>query len=180
MVLTTSDFTSFERLQTAVDAAGVGTWDYDLVADILTWSPRCKEIFGVPVDTAVTYAYFVELVHPDDRAATVAAVEQAFDPAGSGSYDIEYRTRWQQPGQPVVWARATGRAFFNETRTKAYRFIGTISDVTSMHELQEQLTRSYQDLEVKVTFRNLELEREVQQLRAKLQQLAPAGAGVSK
>jgi PAS domain S-box-containing protein len=168
--MTTTDFASFERLQTAVDASGVGTWDYDLVADILTWSPRCKELFGVPADQNVTYANFVELVHPDDRAATVAAVEQAFDPAGSGSYDIEYRTQWQVPGQPVLWARATGRAFFDQARTKAYRFIGTISDVTAMRQLQEQLMRSYQDLEVKVTFRNLELEREVQQLRARLQE----------
>jgi PAS domain S-box-containing protein len=168
--VTTTDFASFERLQTAVDASGVGTWDYDLVSDTLTWSPRCKELFGVPADQQVTYADFVELVHPDDRAATVAAVDQAFDPAGSGSYDIEYRTQWQVPGQPVLWARATGRAFFNEARTKAYRFIGTISDVTAMRQLQEQLTRSYQDLEVKVTFRNLELEREVQQLRTRLQE----------
>jgi hypothetical protein len=43
-----------------------------------------------------------------------------------------------------------------------------------MRQLQEQLTRSYQDLEVKVTFRNLELEREVQQLRTRLKELAPA------
>jgi PAS domain S-box-containing protein len=168
--MTITDFASFERLQTAVDAAGVGTWDYDLLADTLTWSPRCKELFGVPAGQHVTYADFVELVHPDDRAATVAAVEQAFDPTGSGSYDIEYRTQWQVPGQPVLWARATGRAFFDQGGTRVYRFIGTIADVTAMRQLQEQLTRSYQDLEVKVTFRNLELEREVQQLRARLQE----------
>ena len=178
--MTTQDFTAFERLQTAVDAAGVGTWDYDLLANTLTWSPRCKELFGVPAEAAVTYADFVALVHPDDRATTVAAVEQAFDPAGLGSYDIEYRTRWQLPGQPTLWARATGRAFFNEARTKVYRFIGTISDVTAMRQLQEQLTRSYQDLEVKVTFRNLELEREVQRLRAQLTAAAPAASEAGK
>ena len=172
--MTTQDFTSFERLQTAVDASGVGTWDYDLLGGTLTWSPRCKELFGVPADQAVTYDDFVALVHPADRAATVAAVEQAFDPNGSGSYDIEYRTRWQHPGQPVLWARATGRAFFDEGGQRVYRFIGTISDVTAMRQLQEQLTRSYQDLEVKVTFRNLELEREVQQLRARVQELTAA------
>ena len=174
--MTTQDFTSFERLQTAVDAAGVGTWDYDLLANTLTWSPRCKELFGVPAEQTVTYDDFVALVHPDDRAATVAAVEQAFDPAGSGTYDIEYRTRWQQPGQPVLWARATGRAFFDKGGARVYRFIGTISDVTVMRQLQEQLTRSYQDLEVKVTFRNLELEREVQQLRARLQEATSAAS----
>lgn len=172
--MTTQDFTAFERLQTAVDASGVGTWDYDLLADTLTWSPRCKELFGVPVEQSVTYEDFVALVHPDDRAATVAAVERALDPTGPGTYDIEYRTRWQLPDQPALWARATGRAFFDQGGTRVYRFIGTISDVTATRQLQEQLTRSYQDLEVKVTFRNLELEREVQQLRARVQELTAA------
>ncbi|RZK19084.1 MAG: PAS domain-containing protein [Hymenobacter sp.] len=166
--MTISDFTAFERLQTAVDAAGVGTWDYDLVADTLTWSPRCKELFGVPAEASVTYADFVELLHPDDRAATVAAVEQALDPAGPGSYDIEYRTRWQDARTEPCVARATGRAFFNEARTQAVRFIGTITDITAQRRTQEQLERAYQDLEVKVTFRNLELEHEVQRLRALL------------
>lgn len=34
-----------------------------------------------------------------------------------------------------------------------------------MRQLQEQLQNSYADLEAKVTFRNLELEHEVQRLR---------------
>jgi hypothetical protein len=39
-----------------------------------------------------------------------------------------------------------------------------------MRQLQDQLERAYQDLEMKVTFRNLALEREVLDLRAQLGQ----------
>ena len=164
----TPDAISFERLQTAVDAAGVGTWDFNLVEDILTWSNRCKEIFGLPPTTEVTYADFLELLYPPDRPATEAAIAGAFDPAGPGTYDIEYRTRSRETGQPLLWARATGRAFFDEGRTKAQRFIGTITDITEQKNMQEQLREAYNELEQKVIFRNLELEREVQDLRARV------------
>jgi len=48
------------------------------------------------------------------------------------------------------------------------RWLGTNTDVTEMRQLQEQLQNAYNDLEAKVTFRNLELEHEVQRLRREL------------
>ncbi|MCI1186967.1 PAS domain-containing protein [Hymenobacter sp. DH14] len=160
-----------ERLQTAVDAAGVGTWDFNPISGELVWSARCKEIFGLPPTAQVSYDDFLAGIHPDDRAATDAAVQQALDPAGTGTYDIEYRTRWQESG-PTRWARATGKGFFDANRTHAQRFIGTITDVTDYKALLDRIKQAYEELEVKVTFRNLELEREVRQLRA---QVASAG-----
>lgn len=172
MQTTTSDM---ERLQTAVDAAGVGTWDFNPLTGDLVWSAQCKQIFGLPVTAAVRYDDFLTGVHPDDRAATDAAVQYALDPAGTGTYDIEYRTRWQEGGLPH-WARATGKAFFDAERTQAQRFIGTITDVTEHKALMEQVTRAYEELEVKVTFRNLELEQEVRQLRAQVAGLGKTDA----
>ena len=48
------------------------------------------------------------------------------------------------------------------------RWLGTNTDVTEMRQLQEQLQNAYNDLEAKITFRNLELEHEVQNLRKQL------------
>lgn len=157
-----------DRLQLAVDAAGVGTWDFNPLSGELVWSPRCKELFGLPATAEVTYDDFLAGVYPPDLPHTEAAVQQALDPTGPGSYDIEYRTRKHGQDTQLHWARATGRAFFDEERTKALRFIGTIVDITEAKLLQERLQQAYEDLEVKVTFRNLELEREVQQLRTQL------------
>ncbi|TDN36058.1 PAS domain S-box protein [Hymenobacter sp. UV11] len=137
--------TTFERLQTAVDAAGVGTWDFNPISGELVWSARCKEIFGLPIEAPVTYDLFMAGVHPDDRAHTAAAVAQALDPAGPGTYDIEYCTRWNEPGQPPRHARATGRAFFDEARTQAQRFIGTITDITDQRLVQDALRQREAD-----------------------------------
>ncbi|MCC3158419.1 PAS domain-containing protein [Hymenobacter sp. 15J16-1T3B] len=119
---------SYDRLQAAVEAAGVGTWDFNPISGELQWSARCKELFGLPPTEPVDYARFLAGLHPDDRAHTDAVVQQALDPRGSGEYDIEYRT--VAPDGLVRWLRATGRAYFDETRTQAVRFVGTISDIS--------------------------------------------------
>jgi PAS domain S-box-containing protein len=57
-----------------------------------------------------------------------------------------------------------------DEQNQLVRWLGTNTDITKMRELQEQLQNSYADLEAKVTFRNLELEHEVQNLRKRLAQ----------
>src|SRR5579884_2432548 len=46
---------SFEEVhyQLAVEAAGIGLWDWDLVLDRMVWSDKCKNIFGLPADTVI-------------------------------------------------------------------------------------------------------------------------------
>lgn len=73
-------------------------------------------------------------------------MDRALDPSGSGTYAIEYRTRWNAPGLPPRWAHATGRAFFDEARTQALRFIGTIADITDQKAGQELLRQREADL----------------------------------
>ncbi|UOG77306.1 PAS domain-containing protein (plasmid) [Hymenobacter tibetensis] len=140
---TSSPEVQFERLQSAVDAAGTGTWDFTPLTGALIWSDRCKEIFGFALEQDVTYAQFLEGVHPDDRALTQAAVDQALSPTGPGTYAIDYRTQWQDPATPARWAHATGRAFFNAERTQAQRFIGTITDITEQ-KVNQQLLRQHE------------------------------------
>ncbi|WP_045690527.1 PAS domain-containing protein [Hymenobacter sp. AT01-02] len=132
----------YERLQTAVDAAGVGTWDLNPVSGELVWSARCKELFGLPATDTITYEDFLRGLHPDDRAPIDAAVQRALAPTGSGLFDTEYRIIGLQENLPLRWARATGRAFFNAEHTQAVRFIGTITDVTSKRQQQEVLRQS--------------------------------------
>jgi PAS domain S-box-containing protein len=132
------------RLRLATDAAEIGTWDFDPVSGELVWDARCKAAFGLPSDAHVRYDVFLDALHPDDRARTDAAVQQALDPAGAGAYDIEYRTVW--PDGEVRWIRATGRGMFsNDDSRRAVRFIGTVQDITDTKRA-EQVIREEIDL----------------------------------
>ena len=132
------------RLRLATEAAEIGTWDFDPVSGELVWDARCKAAFGLAVDADVRYDVFLDALHPDDRARTDVAVQQALDPAGTGTYDIEYRTVW--PDGEVRWIRATGRGMFsNDDLRRAIRFIGTVQDITDAKRA-EQVIRDEVDL----------------------------------
>ena len=116
------------RLRLALEAGAVGTWDWDLTANVLSWDEKTKALFALPSDAAVDYALFLSRTHPDDRASVQAAVEAAIAGGDAGRFDIEYRTVPAADGS-VHWISACGRALFDANR--AIRFVGTVRDITS-------------------------------------------------
>lgn len=119
-----------ERLKLVIDSAQIGTFDFDLVTQTLVWSEQCKALFGMPADAETSYERFLSALHPDDRAATAAAVESSFDPLGDGSYYAEYRV--VHPDGSVHWIVAKGRTYFEEQdgRRQPIRMLGTALDIT--------------------------------------------------
>ncbi len=115
-----------ERLRLAAASAAIGTWDFVPCNGQLTWDRRCKRLFGLPPDAEVNYDLFLAGLHPDDRARTHAAVQDALDPGGSGAFDVEYRTIGREDGVER-WVHATGRGLFEGGR--ATRFIGIVQDI---------------------------------------------------
>jgi PAS domain S-box-containing protein len=135
---------SEERLRLAVEAANVGTWDFNPITGTLTWDEICKGVFGLPADAPVDYQTFLAGLHPADREATDLAVQRALQFGGSGQYDIEYRTIGSRDGVER-WAAAKGRAVFENG--KAVRFIGTIRDITHRKRSEIELQRARDDAE---------------------------------
>jgi PAS domain S-box-containing protein len=136
-----------EWLRLAQEASGVGTFDWDPLTIELRWSAECKALFGFPADAEITDDLFLSRVHPDDRTAVVDAIDQTFDPAGSGHYQIDYRVLW--PDGTLRWVEARGRATFAEVAglPRAVKFIGTAFDTTHAKRTEEALAQRSQELE---------------------------------
>lgn len=123
-----------ERTRLAVEATGIGIFDFVPGTGSLTWDARVRELFGVGPDENVTYeGTFLAGLHPDDREAADAAVRSALDPAGPGAFDIEYRTVSFTDGR-VRWLSARGRSTFDGP--DPVRFVGSVRDVTSRREAE--------------------------------------------
>jgi PAS domain S-box-containing protein len=129
--------TSEATLHLAIEAAEVGTWDFDLTTDVLTWSDRTKAMFGISPHIPCSLADFYAGLHPDDREATSAAFASAVDPDRRATYDVEYRTIGKEDGV-VRWVAAKGRGLFDGAG-RCVRAIGTAIDITARKEAEGRL-----------------------------------------
>jgi PAS domain S-box-containing protein len=116
-----------EQLRLAVEATGLGTWDYDPRTDALAWDERARTLLGLgPSESPGGLEDFLERVHPEDRGPTEAALRRALRPGGSGHYSREYRIL---ASSEVRWVAANGRTF-HDAAGQPVRFLGTLVDIT--------------------------------------------------
>jgi PAS domain S-box-containing protein len=124
------------RLQLAVDAVGMGTWDWDLETNEAKWSAAHVRLLGLPEDAQGSYDAFQEAVHPDDRADVVQAIELAL--ATGGSYEQEFRVVW--PDGSVHWLLGKGLVLHGPDGAPR-RMVGVIHDTTARRTAEAEQAR---------------------------------------
>jgi PAS domain S-box-containing protein len=127
---------SKSQLEFAIDAARLGTWDYNPVTKKFTANKRLKEWFGLAPDTVIDLQYAIDAIIDKDKSRVVSAIENALDYTSGGSYDVEYSIIQPHTGQEII-VQAKGRAWFNEDKV-AYRFNGTLYEVTEQVKARRQ------------------------------------------
>ena len=128
-----------ERLvwRLAVDAGGVGAFDWDLATGQLRWDKRLLELFGLDRRTfGGTIEAFSEAVHPDDRERVDDALAAAIETCGE--YVAEYRV--VLPDGRIRWIGARGHALAGPDGT-AVRVLGAASDTTATQDQEARVAR---------------------------------------
>ena len=135
VALATEHETVLLRLDLAMDAAGVGSWDWDLTSGELLWDDRLKAMFGYSqAGFDNTIDAFNRRVHPEDLPRVTAALEAAIQ--DDVEYDETYRV--VLPDAATRWVSARGRALHDESGD-VVRIVGAATDVTD-HRLAEEKT----------------------------------------
>jgi two-component system cell cycle sensor histidine kinase/response regulator CckA len=135
---------SQERLQLAIEATRLGTYDYNPKTGRLIWSAVTYQQFGIAPGTELTFADFIAAVHPDDRHRVENDVADAVRPGTGGNYWLECRA--VRPNDGVTrWISSWGRVFFDE-HAQPVRMVGICRDFTERRDLEEQF-RQAQKLE---------------------------------
>lgn len=128
---------SEDQLKFAINAAELSTWDYDPKTDKFVGNDRLKNWFGLPKDIAIALPKAVEVIVPKDRQRVSNAIRKALEGKNKGKYDITYSiANLDTKEQKIV--HALGRAWFGEDG-QAYRFNGTLQDVTQRARSAEEL-----------------------------------------
>jgi len=125
---------SEEKLRLAVEAAEMGTWDFEVRSRILEVSPRLNQFLGLPADATAGYEDILHAIHPEDRERVDQVIRSALASPGTGPYKFEFRTNGGTNGTER-WLSAKGRTMFEEGR--AVRFTGAVLDVTERRRSAE-------------------------------------------
>lgn len=131
-----------ERLRLALEAGGLGAWEWDVGTGRVVWDERLEEIFGYAAGTFPgTYDAWLEALHPDDREHVLGSVQQAV--ALQSRNRMEHRivrrdgqVRWiESHSQPVLADDGSVRGT-----------IGCVRDITEMKraELERQRLRAHE------------------------------------
>jgi PAS domain S-box-containing protein len=161
------------RVQLAVDAAGVGSFDWDLATGGLEWDDRLLELFGVSRESfGGTIEAFNSYLHPDDRDRVGAALRRSIDTCGE--YEAEYRVI--RPCGEVRWVQARGRTLCDQEGRPA-RVVGAAYDTTDVHEGEARVARVLESMSAafysldpafRFTYVNAEAERLLGRPRSEL------------
>ncbi|PSJ43446.1 PAS domain S-box protein [Allosphingosinicella deserti] len=120
--------TSEARLRAATELAGLGVYSWNPVTHAFDWDERMRALWGLPQEADVNNEVFEAGLHPDDLPRVHRAIAACVDPAGDGSYNLEYRVVGRDDGI-TRYIATSGRTTFSEGR--AVVFIGAAIDVTA-------------------------------------------------
>lgn len=129
-----------------------------------SWSRTFASLIGVP-DKGVppTTRQWLELVHPEDRAAFRSMALEARRTGQRG--EINYRL-WRPDGQWIHVRQSTEPMAESDPRSAGARWFSTLQDVTSQRQAEEEVRRLNLELEGRVEERTRDLQAAVKGLEA--------------
>jgi PAS domain S-box-containing protein len=115
----------------AQQLARVGSWEWDIAANDVTWSDELFRIYGLePQSREVTFEAYLERVHPEDRGFVRETVERALESGRPFLFDH----RIVLPDDSIRWTQSRGRVIADGSG-KPVRMVGTAQDVTERKQL---------------------------------------------
>ncbi|HEX2056961.1 MAG TPA: PAS domain-containing sensor histidine kinase [Actinomycetota bacterium] len=127
-----------EQLLEAQRIARIGSWQWDIETDRITWSDQMYRMLGFePGEFAPQPGVYAEHVHPEDRTLVAAKSDEAL--AHGTPLDYEHRFVRRDGSMLIVHTR--GRVVRDDTGNPV-RMIGTLQDVTAQRE-QEALRERF-------------------------------------
>ncbi len=126
---------SEERYEAAMDAIGEGVFDWNLNTGESYFSPRMHTAMGLPQGSLKKPEDWDQRIHPEDAGLFREALVAHFK-GETERFFCEYRYR--TGNDSWYWARQQGAAIRDESG-RAYRFIGSATDITEEREISTQL-----------------------------------------
>jgi PAS domain S-box-containing protein len=144
--------------------AHVGSWEWDLASNAMTWTDELYRIYGLePGAVRPSQEAYLRQIVTDDREKVKQAVRKAREESIPFSFDH----RITRPDGTERVLRAHGTAQRNAAG-KTVRLVGTVHDVTAYRKMEAELRSRRQALEEEARVRSGELRETEFKLRTVL------------
>lgn len=135
---------SEEQLRLALRASRMGSWDWNVLSNRVTWSDTLELIFGLaPGSFEGSFEDFLKCVHPEDCEFVTQLVADTLEQKKEREIDYEYRVVWSDG--TVHWIAAKGQCFYDEMG-QPIRMIGICLDITERKQTEQALRDALQKL----------------------------------
>ena len=123
------------RLANAQQIANVGNWELNLENDRLWWSDQVYRLLRlVPEKVELSYAGFLERVHPEDRSRVDDAVQGAI--TDGEPFSLDHRVVWPDGGVRFVHERGE---VITDKRGRPIRVAATMHDISDRRAAEDAL-----------------------------------------
>ena len=128
---------SEERLELAMEAGGIGTFDWNIHTNAVVWTERSKATFGrASGSSRGVYDDWARRLRPEDRLVCEASIQEAFRKKQC-HWQAEYRMMSSDAAEER-WINSQGHIFF-DAQGEPFRMIGVNIDITERKQAEEAL-----------------------------------------
>ena len=132
---------SEERMSLAAKSTQLALWEWDASRDEVWMTEEGRELFDSEPGERLDYVTLGGRVHPDDRAARAAAIQQVL--GVGGSYEIEYRL--VLPNGSARWFLARGHSP-RATNGQPLQVRGVSMDITRQKQAEAEAQRQREEV----------------------------------
>ncbi|NYT05356.1 MAG: PAS domain-containing protein [Methanomicrobiales archaeon] len=133
-----------ERLNLAIEGAGIGIWDLNLKTGEQIFNRRWLERLGYSPDAFILAEDAWErIIHPDDRQRVQDATRDHLD-GTTPFFAAEFRVRTSDGRWK--WMLSLGRARYRNRDGEPYRMAGILIDITETHDARTALQEANKKL----------------------------------
>lgn len=128
-----------DRLQLAVDAAGLALWDWQLPSPQMFLTARWGEMLGdIAMDGFWDTSGLLDRVHPDDRERVEKATRSLLDGQQQRAVS-QHRVRTIDSW---IWVESHGMVAEHDAKGRPLRLMGTVADISERKRVEAEVERA--------------------------------------